>query len=337
MGGRAFLSGPNPLNIVRLPTDQYIKLRNQYQRSAGSLCINQGLADSVISVFLRFYKRAIVPAEAPGKADHGDIDVLVDRALFNFTNQDLAKELGAEEHTKAGGNSSFAIRLPEEGNIFFQLDVHLCKEGCFEWESVICSYGDIWHIIGSAVTRFGLAINDTGLHARIEEIEATHKKHSLLLLTSDPLEMMKFLGLDHAGYEKGFSTLNELFEWAASMPFFRRTFFEKKTVSAKEQRLREKRRMYSSFVTEWLPKTTTLQTITAPPEKMNQSDPRAELLMSAGPSDPCPEPAEERNTATSANNERKDLLNQALVSFDKLQEYRKMLENHQKRARTDRQ
>ena len=332
MGGRAFLSGRNPLNVIRLPTDQYIKLRDHYRRSAASTSLIQDLTNPAISILLRFYNRAVVPSEAPGKADHGDIDVLVDRALFNFTVQDLAKGLGAVEHTTAGGNYSFAIRLPEEGRIFFQLDIHKCKEGCFEWESVLYSYGDIWRIIGSSVTRFGLAINDTGLHARIEEIEATHKKHSLLPLTRDPLEVMNFLGLDHAGYEKGFSTLDELFEWAVSMPLFRSKFFEKETVSTKEQRLREKRPMYSSFVTEWLPKKMTLQVIPATSQTVDQNVPRAALLNSADPFNSRPEPAEERNIATSPNNERKELLNKALQSFDKLQEYRNMLENHQKRT-----
>ena len=327
MGGRAFLSGRNPLNVIRLSTDQYIKLRDHYQRSAAPLCIKQGFADHVFSILLKFYERVVVPSAAPEKADHGDIDVHVDRPLFSFTIQDLAKGLGAEDYTTAGGNRSFAIRILEEGDSFFQLDVHQCKEGCFEWECVIYSYGDIWRIIGMSVTRFGLAINNAGLHARIEEIEATHKKHSLLLLTGDPLKVMNFLGLDHDAYEKGFSTLDELFEWAVSMPFFRRKVFEKKTVSAKEQRLMEKRPMYSTFMTEWLPKRTTLQEIAAPSENMSQNDHRAEPLNSADPSDPRLEPAEERDK------ERKDLLNKALSVFDKLEEYREMLEKHQKRAK----
>ena len=85
--------------------------------------------------------------------------------------------------------------------------------------------------------------------------------------------------------------------------------------------------MYSTFINEWLPKKTTLQEIAAPPENVNQSDPRAEPLKSAGPSDPHLRPAEERDK------ERKDLLNSALSVFDKLREYREMLEKHQKRAK----
>ena len=38
MGGRAFLSGPKPLNVVRLQPEQYIELRDYYQRFATAHC-----------------------------------------------------------------------------------------------------------------------------------------------------------------------------------------------------------------------------------------------------------------------------------------------------------
>ncbi len=84
---------------------------------------------------------------------------------------------------------------------------------------------------------------NSGLHVRIEEIETTNKKDCLLRLTRNPQEMMDFIGLDCSRYEKGFSTLDELFEWAISMPLFRRKLFEKDVISEKEERAREKRPM----------------------------------------------------------------------------------------------
>ena len=104
--------------------------------------------------------------------------------------------------------------------------------------------------IGSVVTRFGLAINNTGLHARIKEIEKTNKKNSLLLLTTDPQKIMDFLGLNGTRYHKGFSTLDELFEWAIAMPLFRRSIFEKEIANEKNERVKGKRSMYARFVTE---------------------------------------------------------------------------------------
>ncbi len=120
MGGRAFGSGPHPLNVVRLPTEQYINLRDHYQRFAIShYCFALGHADFVGSLLLKFYTRAIVPPEAPEKADHGDIDVLADETLINFTSHDLEQALGAAAYKKAGGTSSFAIRIPEDSEKFF--------------------------------------------------------------------------------------------------------------------------------------------------------------------------------------------------------------------------
>ena len=164
--------------------------------------------------------------------------------------------MGAVAQTKAGRNSSFAIQVPEDGDEFFQLDVHVCKKGCLDWESIMYAYGDLWHIIGSTVSRFGLAIDDSGLHARDEEVEATNRRACLLLLTGEPQEIMEFLGLDSRRYDDGFSTLDELFEWTTSMPLFRRAFFKKGTIGGKQGCIREKRPMYSNLVTEWLPQKT---------------------------------------------------------------------------------
>ena len=285
-----------------------------------------GFADCFASLLLKFYKAVVVPPEAPEKSDHGDIDVLVDEPLFRFTGQDLAKELGAEARMKAGATNCFALRISGDSDNFFQLDVHQCKKGCFEWESVIYSYGDIWRIIGSTVTRFGLAINDSGLHARIEEVEATHRKDSLLLLTGNPHEMMEFLGLDVARYKRGFATLDEIFGWATSMPLFPKKLFEKENVSEKERRAREKRPMYWQFVTEWLPQKTFLHATTTSAEILENCDGVTEVQMTAGSSNGPTAPAID---------ERKDLLNKALLKFDKREEYEEMLRGYRNRTLKD--
>lgn len=47
MGGHAFVSRPNPPNIVRLPSEQYISLRDDYQRFAMLHCaVMLALTDS---------------------------------------------------------------------------------------------------------------------------------------------------------------------------------------------------------------------------------------------------------------------------------------------------
>ena len=221
--------------------------------------------------------------------------------MFTFTIEDLKQALGAEAHTKSGSTNSFAIQLSEDGDRYFQLDIQKCKKGSLEWASVIYGYGDIWHIIGSTVTRFDLAIDDSGLHARVKKIEGTSRKDCRLLLTRDPQEMMDFLGLDGLKYEQGFSNLDELFDWAVSMPFFQIKIFQKETTSADQQRIREKRPMYAKFVAEWLPQAMT-------------SNGRVK----------------EHQTRVTSVDGGKDLLNKALLRFDKREDYERLVEHQRK-------
>ena len=321
MGGKAFTSGPNPVNVIRISHERYCELQDRYQR-----------------LLLDFYSAAFVPPEAPGKPDHGDIDILVVKSLQKLNIIDLGAALGAHEQCRSGPISSFAIpfgdttddetfpvdgtkkecvQASESANLqipaqndnamkpnfskqnsgpeYFQLDVQLCTPENFEWEKLIQSYGDLWQILGSAVNRFGLSINNTGLHIRVAEIEATSKKASLLQLTSQPQAMMGFLGLSHARYDEGFQTLDEAFSWLTACRFFKRKFFEWDKVSDKEQKARDKRSMYAKFVTTWLP-------------QHHQHEDEIHNL------------------------ERASVLNEALDTFRKCKEYESMLEAHRKRC-----
>lgn len=203
---------------------------------------------------LHFYEHAISPVEAPEKKDHGDIDILVDEELPGFDSKHLAEVLKAERSVGVGSTDSFAIPYPGGNGAYFQLDIIICRKDYFEWETMMYSYGDLWHIIGAMVTRLGLAINNTGLHLRIAEINLTHKRDALLFLTKNPREMMRFSGFDAQAFEIGFATLDDVFKWATASHLFQKNYyFEKDVVSEKEQRVRDKRPMYRKFVTEWLP------------------------------------------------------------------------------------
>ena len=188
---------------------------------------------------------------------------------------------------------------------YYQLDIHTCRPTSFAWEAMVYSYGDLWHIIGVFITRFNLTINDRGLYLRVKEIEAKHKKDSLLFLTNEKGAMMQFLGLDKEAYERGFETLEELFQWAARSRFFRRRFFEKDVVSEKERKVREKRVMYGRFVKQWLP-------------KQGKSSPEATTK-------------QEENDALLATK----VTEEALDAFNKRDEYTQMLASHRIRLSRD--
>lgn len=77
-------------------------------------------------------------------------------------------------------------------------------------------------MLGQTVRPFGLTADEVGLYIRIPEIEKQDKKKARVLLTSDPAEVMSFLGLSQINgeREKPFKSVNDLFEYAASCKWF---------------------------------------------------------------------------------------------------------------------
>ncbi len=57
------------------------------------------------------------------------------------------------------------------------------------------AHGDIWNLLGSTIRPFGLTVDEDALWLRIPEIEKFDRKKAKIRLTSDPVEVIRFLGL----------------------------------------------------------------------------------------------------------------------------------------------
>ncbi|KAL8678396.1 MAG: hypothetical protein Q9186_005238 [Xanthomendoza sp. 1 TL-2023] len=237
MGRRAFVAWSGPVNIVRLTPQQYLDFRDKCE-----------------DILIPYYAGICTPSEAPEKQDHGNIDIFVclkRHGIELVSNADLAKALGATHHLLNGPTSSFAIPVPASEVEFFRLDVHISLPYFFEWETTFYTHEDMWHILGMCTIQQEFRVSVTGLHLRIPEIAQKLPNHSLLHLTSDPWELMDFLGLDADRFRHEFQTLNDLFVWATSSRFFERQYFERQTLDSHSRAT--KRPMYLAFLTDWLP------------------------------------------------------------------------------------
>ncbi|KOS21792.1 hypothetical protein ESCO_002013 [Escovopsis weberi] len=111
MGGSAFASGDDPLYTPRMPADVYETVR-----------------DRCLATLLHLYHCAASPIDGPGKADHGDIDILLalpKTASTPSSNDDeigrIAKALGAERVISLRGNgcaANLAIPWPHELDLY---------------------------------------------------------------------------------------------------------------------------------------------------------------------------------------------------------------------------
>lgn len=257
MGGKAF----NPsLRTPRMPPETYHALLSKY-----------------ISILSEQYVHVGSPREAPEKTSHGDIDILVCNPIHNPPpdTATLTKILHATKSITAKSATLFAVPYPsglpsnEGGDNHVQLDIQPCGTvGKFNWMLFFNSLGDFWNILGTALRRYGLTANDRGLHLRVREIEAENKQQALISLTSDPGDALGFLGLDAKEFNKGWSTLEEMFVFLAQNHFFRRDSYirvhrlnSSSSVTdggeggggGKEKKRIETRAVYRQFVDEFLP------------------------------------------------------------------------------------
>jgi hypothetical protein len=159
MGGRAFAVRLPHAVFPRLPTEAY-----EAQKRA------------LLPRIQALYRLAAVPAEAPGKRDHGDLDILTACPLRGDAASTLAEAnaaLGAEEMITSSATTNFAVPLPafsssvDEVRSYLQVDVIVCSdESDFERVLFHHSYGDVGLILGTVATGVGLHFGTKGLRVR---------------------------------------------------------------------------------------------------------------------------------------------------------------------------
>lgn len=267
MGGNAFAQpshdGPG-LHCPRMPLNVYL-----FQRDKFSVVLQQ------------LFDKVLIPFEAPGKQDFGDIDFLVAGPRASGDKPDDSSDqpalptklclpiaqlkivLGATRHlTNSPVTCSFAVpyTLPdkevESGDIddfqksFIQIDIDLAPNvEQAEWRLLTHSYGDLSQIFGMSLSSLSLTFMPQGFYARIPEMElaslgnpAISKDSTLLYLSRDPRAVLRFLGLDPDIYLRGFDNENDMFRWITSGTLFDRLYFIDRRENGKHRSLGQRTR-----------------------------------------------------------------------------------------------
>ncbi|KAI1467599.1 uncharacterized protein F4812DRAFT_402073 [Daldinia caldariorum] len=232
MGGSAFSSGSNPLSTPRMSPHVY-----------------RHVLDTCHAKLRELFTVVASPIEGPAKKDYGDIDILVawekdvvlpsseadgisSSELGHYPLEFAACLLGAKHVIKESPTAAhLAIPWPEElrsegpsddGPRYIQVDLHVYDSiEHLNWMLFKNAHGDLWNVLGSTIRPYGLTVDEVGLYMRIPEIEHFNKKQAKVLLTTDPFEILRFLGLryESAQWERPFGSPEELMEYAATCRF----------------------------------------------------------------------------------------------------------------------
>lgn len=155
MGGKAFQQlGLSLSAFPRLAPAVYLALKARFQPSLSPLF-------SLVSI----------PAEAPEKRDHGDIDFIVAGPSEGVGHAQVAHALGAVHRLEFEVTSHYAVPLNEEWCVgvgeeerYVQVDVHVCQDKD-EWERVLFfhGYGDLGMMMAALVRPHGMSLGTKGL------------------------------------------------------------------------------------------------------------------------------------------------------------------------------
>jgi len=236
--------GGNALSVaqVRLSADRYRPIEAELVQS--------------LSRFLEGSRVDSIRAYAQ-KPDFGDLDILVEREVIESLNSDvedfwsglrpwIEKVGGVDITPNKDALVSFGFPLPE-GN-FFQVDVIQTPACSFETCCDYFAWNDLGNLMGSIAKAMGMKFGQNGLLFPL--LDGSHLIKEVLI-SNKTSEILPFLGYDYARWSQGFETLEDVFRFASSSPYFNPAIFDIENLNNKNRVRNKKRKTYMAFL-DWL-------------------------------------------------------------------------------------
>lgn len=144
------------------------------------------------------------------KPDHGDLDVVVENTDAKRRLESALEGMGVVEVVRNGPVWSV-------GWGDFQVDLLFQPPEDFSFAERYFAYNDLGNLIGRTAHRLGLKFGHNGLRYVLRD---GSYKVAELVLTRDFAEALCFLGFEARRHAEGFATLEDVFRYAASSPYF---------------------------------------------------------------------------------------------------------------------
>lgn len=209
----------------------------------------------------KYYK---IPRYYASKPTFGDVDILVSTEIITEVVTEVVTEIITEivaenkfgswqNLTKSIASDLKIIKFKSSGHIFstaylnFQVDFFCVKTEFFESTYNFLCFNDLGNLLGKMFHRFNLKFGENGLSYVYRRADGHYKTDLPVCL--DIKKIIAFLDLDFSYWQNGFETLEQMFEWVVTSPYFSyKPYFD--TSKTTEKRI-EQRTTVSKF-TDWL-------------------------------------------------------------------------------------
>lgn len=187
---------------------------------------------------------ADIPLSYRSKESYGDVDVIT---YYSPPKEEeilsrVKKQFGEIPVVNRG--DGFSLLYKDE----FQVDLINCPDNP-SFALQYHDWNDLGGMLGLICRQFGLKLRNQGLYYPVYEDESRTTKIGEVHVTGEFQVVQRFLGISEC--HKGFDTLEDIFKYVVSSPYFRASQFEFGNLTSK-QRLRNSKRPTFIKFNEWL-------------------------------------------------------------------------------------
>ena len=197
----------------------------------------------------RDYKSQVIAAYRE-KQTFGDVDILVSDRLFKeMTPKQIAKQIFLDENAPFSKNGNvLSVGWALNASTYLQVDLIATPEEEWDFALNYFSWNDIGNLIGRIAHKMGLKFGHDGLWMPMRD--GTNLFHSVLL-TRDFDKALTLLGYDPEVYARGFDSLEDIFKYTASSPYFNPSIYLLENRNHTARTRDRKRKVYMEFL-DWL-------------------------------------------------------------------------------------
>jgi len=174
------------------------------------------------------------------KESHGDLDILIlnNGNIGNISNK-LKEEFNIEHVNSNGGVYSFA---------YDNYQVDIIPQPLRNWETapMFFDYDPTGNLMGKISKKFGLKYGFDGLVYPFRNFSGRLTKDIVISKNSE--RIFKFLGFDYERYQKGFETVEDIFEWVINSKYFSVDNFLMDNLTHIDRKRNAKRKTYRGFL-----------------------------------------------------------------------------------------
>jgi len=183
-------------------------------------------------------KAVSIPAYR-SKETFGDLDILMDSTGLTANVRDVLKDIfNPTEIVKNGSVYSFDVDQ-------FQVDLILTPKEELWSSYVYFSYNDLGNLMGRIYHKMGLKYGHEGLVYPVREDSHTIKE---ILVSRDMSLIFQFGGYSWQRWQEGFDTLEDIFEYTISSPFYSFKIFDLDNRNHRSRVRDRKRPTYTAFL-----------------------------------------------------------------------------------------